>query len=44
MTLDIFVLVRNSVVEWLEVFPQALKSEFSYAKHPDGNDQNNLCI
>lgn len=44
MTVDICVLVVNGVIEWFEVFPQALKSEFSYAKHPDGNDQNNLCI
>lgn len=34
----ICVLVRNGVIECFEVFPQALKSEFFYAKHPDEND------
>lgn len=38
------VLFRNGVIEWFEVFRQALKSQFSYAKCPDGNEQNIMHI
>jgi len=40
----ICVFLKNGVIEWFEIFPQALKSGFSYAKLPDGSEQNSMHI